>query len=70
MMTWGIFFKTIKNSGLFGNIPAPQIIKRLFMAAGSMNEFSLSTAQKWIDGERKCKTSTYFPDGKLNYSSA
>ena len=65
-MTWKDFFNTIKDSGLFGNIPAKQIIVRLFKAAGNMKEFSEDTAQSWIDNKRNCKTSKYFPNGKLN----
>lgn len=68
-MTWKDFFNTIKDSGLFGNIPAKQIIVRLFKAAGSMKEFSEDTAQSWIDNKRNCKTSKYFPNGKLNNES-
>lgn len=68
-MTWKDFFNTIKASGLFGNIPAKQIIVRLFKAAGSMKGFSVDTAQSWIDNRTNCKASKYFPNGKLNNES-
>lgn len=70
-MTWGTFANSIKKAELFSGTPA-QIIIALFKSAGyfikpdkSLNE---GTVNKWIAGERKCKVSSYFPEGELGNS--
>ena len=64
-MTWGIFANTICSADLVcGN--ASETLVFLFAAAGTMAECSKTATQKWIDGSRNCKSSKYFPDGKLN----
>lgn len=64
-MTWGTFTDTICATGLTRG-RAPEILVFLFAAAGSMAECSKTATQKWIEGSRNCKSSRYFPEGKLN----
>ena len=64
-MTWDTFTKAIEESELESGTQA-QILLKLFKRAGvtikKEDTISESTAKKWINGTRKCKVSTYFPD--------
>ena len=66
-MKFGSYINAIKNSGII-NYTKPKIVKDIFNAAGSVEEFSDSTAQKWIDGARTPKIKIYFPNEKIHYS--
>lgn len=66
-MTWGTFANSIKEAELVSGTPA-QIIIALFKSAGYIRKeegLNEGTVNKWIAGERKCKVSSYFPDGEL-----
>lgn len=70
-MTWRVFIMAIKNSKMTKDT-SWQIITKLFVAAGSKNEISEAAAKSWIAEEgskshRECKSSRYFPDGKVEY---
>jgi len=43
-----------------------KIVIDLFLAAGTYKRFAEDTANSWLSGERNCKTSRYFPDGRIN----
>lgn len=64
-MEWESFTKAIKESELESGTQA-QILIKLFKRAGYTNRkddgISESTAHKWINGTRKCKVLSYFPD--------
>lgn len=64
-MTWKDFINAIRRAKLT-NDSSSKILVNLFKAAGTMSEVSESSAKAWINGNRKCKTSTYFPEGNLN----
>lgn len=64
-MTWNTFTKAISEAELESGTQA-QILIKLFKRAGYINkkedEISESTAKKWINGTRKCKIYSYFPE--------
>lgn len=64
-MTWKDFITAIRRAKLT-NDSSSKILVNLFNAAGTMNEVTEPAAKSWINGNRNCKTSTYFPEGNLN----
>ena len=70
-MTFGEYIRAIVSAKITNDSQA-RIVIDLFKAAGAVKKFdkdevlSESTANKWINGERFCKTRSYFPEGKIN----
>ncbi len=67
-MTWKDFITPIQKSKISGDVSS-KILIDLFDSAGSKNEVSLSAAKSWLSRKRNCKTSTYFPSGKVDAKS-
>lgn len=49
------------------NRPAAEILTDIFIKAGRKNGFDVSSAYNWLSGRRKCKATSYFMDGTINY---
>lgn len=64
-MTWKTFAESIEKSGLTKD-KAPKILDKIFTAAGRMETFTEAAAKSWINGNRQCKVSKYFPEGVIN----
>lgn len=67
-MTWRTFAETIRTVKLVNCCPW-EIVLHLFEAAG-VEEVKLpleKTIRSWIENNRNCKVSRYFPDGKINH---
>lgn len=67
-MDWKIFTKAILDAEL-DNGTQPQILISLFKSAGYISRkedgISEGTAKSWIAGTRHCKSSSYFPNNRL-----
>lgn len=64
-MKWNDFIKPIRQSGISRDA-AGKILNRIFMAAGYPDEIPGPTAKSWLQGDRSCKTSMYFPTGEVD----
>lgn len=63
-MTLGDYVEAIASSKITNDSKA-KIVTDLFIVAGRTCEFTKDTANSWLNGERRCKTSRYFPNGKI-----
>ena len=64
-MTLVEYIEAITSSKI-ANDSKKKIVIDLFFAAGTHKRFAEDTANSWLSGERRCKTSRYFPDGRIN----
>lgn len=62
---WKDFIAPICKSKISSS-PPYIILMELFEEAASAHEFSEATAKSWINEKRNCKTSKYFPSGKID----
>jgi len=67
-MNWKSFITPIQKSKISSDA-AYKILLDLFEQAGSKNDILEATAKSWLSGTRNCKTSTYFPAGKIDAES-
>ena len=65
-MTWKTFIGPI-SSVLPPKMKKHEIIIDIFKSAGNINDFTESTARKWLSGDRTCKATSYFPNRTIDY---